>query len=221
MPRTRDTPQSFEDREFFPAFRDCPAEHEWDDRYFIDSVPGIGVNRKHWCLLGEIIQADTRIRPRIVAKDYRGEDFVVALYPDDEDDTPRLLRQFKVGNTIAIFYALTHGFLDGTIGVRVESTDECLIIPLNFKDVLKMNSELIKYTPANGTLRKCHGCEAADGQLNKCGQCTLFFYCNRECQTKAWTEKNHKKHCKALKDKNVRFMHFLDYATHDGNISLS
>lgn len=128
---TQTKPQSFEDRNFFPSFRDCPGEHVWDERYFRDLDPndpeGPGVNRKHWCLLGEIIQADTFLRPRIVAKDYKGDQFVVAFYPDRENDMPRLLKHFKVGNTIAIFYPLVHFFLDGSIGVRVEESDEVIV----------------------------------------------------------------------------------------------
>lgn len=131
MFNTRPEPQSFEDRNFFPAFRDCPGEHVWDDRYLRDSDPddpdSAGVNRKHWCLLGEIIQADTFIRPRIVAKDHTGVSYVVAFYPDNPDDMPRLLKDFKVGNTIAIFYPLVHNFLDGSLGVRVEESDEVLV----------------------------------------------------------------------------------------------
>lgn len=121
----QEIPQSFKDHKFFPSFRDCPGEHP-ADRYPVDPT-STGTNRKHWCLLGEIIQADTFIRPRIVAKDHRGDRFVVAFYPDDPNDMPRILENFKVGNTIAIFYALVHGFLDGSTGVRVEDSDKVLV----------------------------------------------------------------------------------------------
>ena len=127
----RAEPQSFEDRNFFPSFHECPDEHEWDDRYYQDADPGnsdsAGHYRKHWCLLGEIIHTENFIRPRIVAKDNKGEEFVVAFYPDNPDDMPRILKNFKVGNTIAIMYALTHMFLDMTTGVRVEDTDDVLV----------------------------------------------------------------------------------------------
>ncbi|KAI1394659.1 hypothetical protein F4819DRAFT_480901 [Hypoxylon fuscum] len=219
----QEIPQSFKDPNFFPSFRNCPGEHAWDDRYLVDSDPNdpnsYGSNRKHWCLLGEIVQADTIIRPRIVAKDHNGDRFVVAFYPDDPDDMPRLLNNFKIGNTIAIFYALVHNFLDGSVGVRVEDSDEVLIIPLDFKDVIKMNEEVIAYTPIAGTQRKCHSCDQAKQDLSQCARCTLFHYCNKECQAKAWNEKGHKKICKALKDKNVRYMHFLNYATYGGALT--
>ncbi|KAI1415443.1 hypothetical protein F5Y13DRAFT_156025 [Hypoxylon sp. FL1857] len=214
-------PQSFQNREFFPLFRDCPLEHIWDDRYLVDTDDEAGTNRKHWCLLGEIIQADTIIRPRIVARDFQDNQFVVAFYPDDPDDMPRLLKDFKAGNTIAIFYPLIHAFIDGTTGVRVEDSDEVLIIPLKLKDVIKMNEEVIKYTPVGGTLRRCHGCDDAKDSLNKCGGCTLFYYCDKDCQSKAWNEKSHKKFCKALKKKSIRDMHFLKYETYEGSVSFT
>ncbi|KAI2780521.1 hypothetical protein F4815DRAFT_117503 [Daldinia loculata] len=216
---TQAEPQSFQDRAFFPSFRDCPLEHAWDDRYLVECGETAGVNRKHWCLLGDIIQADTMIRPRIVAKDHKGDRFVVAFYPDDPDDMPRLLKDFKVGNTIAIFYPLVHRFLDGSVGVRIEDSDEVLIIPLGFKDVIKMNEQVLKYTVAEGTQRKCHGCDDVKVNVNACARCTLFCYCNRDCQAKAWSEKEHKKFCKTLSRKDIKLMHFLKYETYDGSIS--
>ncbi|RYP24228.1 hypothetical protein DL765_000723 [Monosporascus sp. GIB2] len=201
-------PQSFKNRDFFPSFRDCPAD-EWDERFFQEDEPGI--HCKQWCLLGEIIEADTFLRPRIVAKDYKGDEFVVAFYPDDEGDMPRILKDFKVGNTIAVFYAVIHGFLDQTWGVRVENTNSVLIMPLKMDEVMAMNKEVIEYTPAEGAPRRCHTCGEAKEGLDRCGGCTLFSYCNKECQAKAWNEKGHKRFCKALKNKNVRDMHFLDY----------
>lgn len=119
---TRSVPQSFEDREHFPAFKDLPGEHAWDDRYLAGAT-----NRKHWCLLGEIIQAETIGRPRIVAKDFTGNQFTVVFHPDDEDDMPRLLGKFHRGNTIAIMEPLVHVFPDRTLGVRVEDSDEVLV----------------------------------------------------------------------------------------------
>ncbi|KAI1377025.1 hypothetical protein F4677DRAFT_459405 [Hypoxylon crocopeplum] len=219
---TQSKPQSFEDHEFFPSFRDCPEEHAWDDRYLVEADPGhpdsAGTNWKHWCLLRDIIQADTIVRPRIVAKDHKGDRFVVGFYPDDPNDMPRILKNFTVGNTIVIFYPLVHHFLDRTIGVRVDNTTKASIVPLAFQDVIQMNKEVIKYTPAEGSPQKCHGCDEPKENFNKCARCTLFHYCNRDCQTKAWNEKHHKTFCKALKDNSVRYMHFLNYGTYDGSV---
>ncbi|KAI0160836.1 hypothetical protein GGR52DRAFT_586189 [Hypoxylon sp. FL1284] len=187
----QEKPQSFEDHQFFPSFPDCPVEYAWDDRYFVDSNSNdpnsTGKNRMH-C-------------------------FVVAFYPDDSSDMPRLLRNFKAGNTIAIFYAVVHDFVDGTSGVRVEDTDGVMILPLAFQDVIKMNEQVIAYTPADGAQRRCHGCGEAKQDLGKCARCTLFYY------SEGWFEEDHNKFCKVLRDENVQRMHFLDYGNYDGNIS--
>ncbi|KAI2611901.1 hypothetical protein GGR54DRAFT_643143 [Hypoxylon sp. NC1633] len=202
-------PQSFKDREFFPSFRGC----SWED------VQDTETNRKHWCLLGDIIQADTFIRPRIVARDNQGNQFVVAFYPDNPNDMPRLLKNFKVGNTIAIFYAVAHQFLDGTTGVRVEDSDK--IIPLNLGDTMKMNQDVIDYTPAEGHPPKCHACDETKASLDICSRCTLFRYCDKDCQTKAWKEKGHQKFCKVLKDKNIKYMNFLNYGHYNGSVTFT
>ena len=127
----RAEPQSFEDRNFFPSFHERPHEFDWDDRYYEDMDPddpsSALVYRKHWCLLGEIVEAEVFLRARIVAKDHQGRLFVVAFYPENPADMDRVMKNFCVGNTIVIMYALKHWFLDGTIGVRVEETDDVLV----------------------------------------------------------------------------------------------
>ncbi|XDG05033.1 hypothetical protein ABKA04_004648 [Annulohypoxylon sp. FPYF3050] len=217
--------QSFQDRDYFPSFRNCPGEHAWDDRYLVEADPGNPesalTNKKHWCLLGEIIDANTLIRPRIVAKDYEGHEFVVAFYPDDPNDMPRLLKNFTVGNTIAIFYPLVHGFLDGTWGIRVEDSDEVIIIPLKLSEVFAMNKESIKYAASEGNPQKCHSCDKTKDNLLKCAACESAYYCNKDCQSEGWKDKSHKRFCKALKDKNVKWMQFLNYKEFDGCVSFS
>ncbi|KAI1133982.1 hypothetical protein F5Y05DRAFT_248908 [Hypoxylon sp. FL0543] len=214
-------PESFQNLEYFPAFHDCPYEGTLDSRYIERTSSTTGRNSKHWCLLGEIIQADTIIRPRLVVKDAQDIEFVVAFYPDDPNDMPRILKDFKVGNTIAVFYPFKHYFLDGTTGLRIEKSDEVLIIPLNLEDVMKMNEEVIRYIPVGNVQRKCHGCDKVKDDLNMCGGCRLFCYCDKDCQSKAWNEKGHKKLCKALKRKNVRDLLFLDYETYERPVSFT
>ncbi|KAI0886490.1 uncharacterized protein GGS22DRAFT_114170 [Annulohypoxylon maeteangense] len=216
-------PQSFKDRDYFPSFRNCPGEYSWDDRYLAlldplnpDSALG---NKKHWCLLAEIIEDDTLIHPRIVAKDHDGTNFVVAFYPDNPDDMPRLMKDFKVGNTIAIFYPLVHVFPDRTLGIRVEESDEVIIIPLKLSEVFEMNKEAIKYTPADGAPLRCHSCDETRDKLLRCVRCESAYYCNKECQATGWNENKHKRFCKALKEKNVKRMQFLDYGHFNGCIS--
>jgi uncharacterized C2H2 Zn-finger protein len=39
----------------------------------------------------------------------------------------------------------------------------------------------------------CDGCDAAGGNLLRCGRCKKVSYCSKECQRAAW--KSHKKKC--------------------------
>lgn len=38
----------------------------------------------------------------------------------------------------------------------------------------------------------------------------------QECQVQGWTEKGHKKHCKVLRDRNVRMLLMMDYSVNEG-----
>lgn len=57
------------------------------------------------------------------------------------------------------------------------------IMPLKMSEVVAMNKEVVKYTPADDDApRKCHGCNEVKEKLGKCGGCGLFFYCNTVSQ---------------------------------------
>ncbi|KAI1382918.1 uncharacterized protein F4822DRAFT_434848 [Hypoxylon trugodes] len=125
---------------------------------------------------------------------------------------PRILKNFKVGYTIALFYPTFHYFLGGTVGVRVEDSHSVM-------EVLEMNKEVIKYTPTEGAKQKCYSCDETKDNLNMCAGCKTFHYCNKDCQTKAWKGKGHKKVCRVLKDDNVKKIRFLNYGVFDGGVT--
>lgn len=200
----KNTIQSWTDREVFVSFADTPFENDLSSLLEREDT--------QWCLLGEIIDAATLFRPRLVCRDVRGRDFVVAFYPDGGAAEPgmrRILKNFKVGNTVAIFYAVGHLFLDQTLGVRVEETDKVLVMPIPLKDALSMNKQTSEFVKRDAMPLKCHGCDEVRDNLDKCGRCALFHYCNRECQMKGWD--SHKQYCKVLKDENVKKLLLLDY----------
>lgn len=78
-------------------------------------------------MIGEITQADTLVRPRLVVRDRTGASFVVALYLDRAINASRILSRFKKGYTVAIMTALGHYFQDGTAGCRIEEEDEITV----------------------------------------------------------------------------------------------
>lgn len=131
---TQSKPQPFEDRNFFPGLRDCPDVYGLHGRSFRDVDPDDldrpGVHRKHWCILGEIVQLDSFIDPGIVFKDYKGDKFTISLYVNnesDESEKTRLLKHFKVGNTMAIFYPQKEFFVRKPIGMRAKDSDKVLV----------------------------------------------------------------------------------------------
>ena len=109
------------DERFFPPFSSCPADYEMDLGYYISSDSLYYEPRHHWCLLAEIVEASQFFRVRLVARDKQGGEIVVAFYIDREEAQP-YLRQYRVGDTIAILYAHRHNFLDGSSGIRQEVT---------------------------------------------------------------------------------------------------
>ncbi|GAP88519.1 putative set domain protein [Rosellinia necatrix] len=211
MAGQKTTIQPWADRHHFIAFADATPDYEIR---LGDSPPP---SATHECLLGQITQANTIVRPRLVCRDVDGREFVVALYAGGDDDAgmARLLKGFRVGHTVAIYYPVGHQFLDASRGVRVEDTDKILIMPLSLDNALAMNEQAVEFVNRDATPRKCHGCGEAKQELDKCARCALFHYCNRECQTKGWD--SHKKYCKALKDENIKKMLLFDHDNLNGS----
>lgn len=114
--------------DYFPPFRDIPGDHEYNDRYYVETGTDGAAYKKKWCLIGEITQADAFPRPRLVVRDRTGASFVVALYLDrDPNDSIRILSKFKKGYTVAVMMALGHYFLDGSAGCRIEDQEDITV----------------------------------------------------------------------------------------------
>lgn len=79
---------------------------------------------RHWCLLAEITDIENFFRLRLLVKDHRGGAFPITFYL--RDGAPDV-RQYRVGQTVAILYAHRHGFLDMTIGIRQEESSTCKV----------------------------------------------------------------------------------------------
>ncbi len=59
------------------------------------------------------------------------------------------------------------------------------IFPLEISEVIGMNKEVVKHTATDGASQKCHGCEEVKEGLDKCGGCTLFYYCSKVSRIRA------------------------------------
>ncbi|EKM58605.1 uncharacterized protein PHACADRAFT_182902 [Phanerochaete carnosa HHB-10118-sp] len=119
LPQKLGEGSDLQDRISFPTFADCPQLRDYnDDRYFTSS----GSYLRHWCFLGEITGIATFSRLVLDVKDTASrEDTRVACYDNDGGMSfMRRARPPKVGDTVAVLYAQTKAFLDGSIGIRVE-----------------------------------------------------------------------------------------------------
>ena len=49
-------------------------------------------------------------------------------------------------------------------------------------------------TETTNTSKQCSKCGKTDGELKRCAQCKLTYYCGQDCQKQHWPE--HKQICK-------------------------
>ena len=114
---------SFRDSGAFPTFADIPDENDLDLKFY-ETVDGFNYTpRKHWCFLAEIVGIENFIRFNLVVRDRSGARVPVLFYTDNRGS--EFAPQLQRGHTIAILYALQHGFLDMSVGIRLE---ECSVV---------------------------------------------------------------------------------------------
>lgn len=106
----------------FPVFNDLPGEHDVDFTYF-NELGGILRPSHHWVFLGEIVENQSIVRPRYIIKDRSGEEVPIAFHHERFDVFEYNVNPatFALGQTIAVFYAENHPFIDMTYGIRVNS----------------------------------------------------------------------------------------------------
>ncbi|THH19948.1 hypothetical protein EW146_g1318 [Bondarzewia mesenterica] len=136
------------------------------------------------------------LRLRLVVKDRDGREVSVNFHTDDRGAS--FAQHSQKGSTLAILYGQQHGFMDGSIGIRVEMSEFVKVLPFSMEELLEASDYLSK----DGRKEKCGNCEAkgsqTEGGLKMCSRCKEASYCGRECQKKAWA-KEHKRVCKAVK----------------------
>lgn len=193
-------PQSLLRNNFnFPAFSGLPdePENEIDLRYYHDGPFGFKPSQ-HWCFLGEIVDSIGLVRVLLRVKDKDGEVITIGLYTDDRGQA--LAPHIKIGHTVAVLYGEQHGFLDMSVGIRVEDASNIKIIPCSLEKLLNASDDV--GTLRKGKPRRCGSCgkdENASGNthLRLCSRCRHTSYCGEDCQKKAWVD-GHKVDCKAL-----------------------
>ncbi|EIM84880.1 uncharacterized protein STEHIDRAFT_112413 [Stereum hirsutum FP-91666 SS1] len=198
-------------RRHCPDFRSLPHENDLDEEYYaMDESSGTFRPSFHWAFLGEITH-DTSLfigdRPRYLVKDKVGNRHPIHFHLDSLDDMffdMNERKDYKVGRTICVYYANQHNFVDGTIGLRIESTESVKIIRCSLEALIEVNvSELDQAV-------NCEACgKEGGGTLSKCSRCGVK-YCDKGCQAKDWRS-GHKTRCTAVCQ--VREWERKDWAT--------
>lgn len=182
----------------FPAFSDLPNENDVDPTYY-DEGPYRFSPRRHWCFLGEIVDSYGLCRILLRVKDKDGEVVTIGLYTDDRGQA--LAPHIKEGHTVAVLYGEQHGFMDMTVGIRVEEASVIRIIPCSLVQLLKASDDVAARN-LSGQSRCCGSCgkeenTSGNKHLRLCSRCKQASYCGEVCQKKAWAD-SHKADCKAL-----------------------
>ncbi|RDA95113.1 hypothetical protein CP533_2140 [Ophiocordyceps camponoti-saundersi (nom. inval.)] len=200
------------DNKAFPDLFALPYQHVVDFSYWAPVDNFMFNPKRHWCFLGEVISETFSQRLEVYVKDRSG-----ALAPIAFDTSELGLGfvrrgEMKIGHTIAILYPEKFIFDDSTVGIRQVCLETIKMFPVSIDAMLQLNDRLQEFCIVkDDALHTCHNCQRKAIQMLRCGKCTLFYYCNKECQVAAWTDKGHKEDCKLLRDPELRDLLLLDY----------
>ncbi|KAK2485985.1 hypothetical protein H9L39_03965 [Fusarium oxysporum f. sp. albedinis] len=125
----------------------------------------------------------------------------------------------QVGNTVAIFYAVKHLFMDMTIGIRHEDLQYLKIFPISVDNMMQLSDRVQTHATLTDGMRTCHACSKKSAKLMKCAKCGFFWYCGQNCQLRGWNEKGHKAACKMLRDGNFKGLFSIKWGEFHNHIS--
>ncbi|KAI5857464.1 hypothetical protein GGS23DRAFT_616638 [Durotheca rogersii] len=207
---------SFREEKYFPSFSDLPVESNLDANFYTSVDGSFWFPAKHWCFLAEIVDSVRLVRLRVYVRDRAGRTIQIAFHTEDRGETvpPPLVQR---GNTVAIFYAQQHAFMDSSLGIRQEELSNIKIFPYKHEDILQLSDRVQAYSGTQDGMRVCHGCDAKRETALRCVSCGYFWYCNQDCQATSWQEKGHKRDCEMLRDPDLRMMFQIQWDGHDGH----
>ena len=117
----------FRSNHTFPPFSRLPDDNSIHEGFYTSQDEFHYFPRRHWCFFGEVVSVQFFARLRIVVRDKSGTMVPIAFYDDGRGT--EFLGKVRPGFTVAILYAIQHGFLDLTTGIRLE---DCSSIEVNF-----------------------------------------------------------------------------------------
>ena len=150
---------------------------------------------RHWVLIGEIVEVNFFIRPRVTIKTQYGEIVLVNFHLDTPTPSFFTWEDLKPKRTLAIFYAVNRTFVDMNQGVRQESHRTAMVFPCPLDCLADEFQGFLSMKKGANACFYCGKLGSEDHKLFKCIRCKHVFYCGRNCQRPHWT-KSHKSLCK-------------------------
>ncbi|KAK4031983.1 hypothetical protein C8A01DRAFT_51120 [Parachaetomium inaequale] len=170
-------------RKEFADLRDCAT---FPDFYnCLTRSGGRWQQQCHWCFMAEIVSVDTFLCLRFEVRDVSGKTAPMAFHTEGRG-TEISPRDIRTGYTLGILYAERHAFAFGEPGIRQEDAATLKVFPLPMQKLLSLNDSIHQYATAADGARACHGCGRTGVALKQCAKCSMFWYCDKACQTGSW-----------------------------------
>jgi len=108
----------FRSERIFPPFLSLPDDDSIDLDFYTSQDGFRYIPGRHWCFLAEVIGVESFVRLRLNVRDKSGTMVPIAFHTDGRGT--EFEDKVQPGHTVTILYALQHGFLDLSTGIRLE-----------------------------------------------------------------------------------------------------
>ncbi|KAM0193307.1 hypothetical protein ACHAPC_001557 [Botrytis cinerea] len=207
-------PANFLSHSIFPTFLALPHRKQTSPEFYESIERSSHQPRRHWCFLGHILDFETS-PPTILVKNINDTIVELSLKANARDIVSRL----RKAHTVAILYAQR----DGTTTepeIRLQNVSLLQVFPISLIHLIALRDLTQEFSTKRETdnARTCHGCGKKSSSLARCGRCSFFWYCNKECQVNGWKNKGHKNDCKILHNPDLRMMFIMEWDEFNGAV---
>ena len=150
---------SFHDSTAFPVADRLPDYHDpWGEYH--SEKDGMLTPVRHWCFLGQILDVNTFMRPRVTVApwpnpgggeiNFKNPSHTITVHFHHERSTiPTTFawKDLKPGRTIAILYAKRKRMMDGSTGIRQEHLDSVFVFRASLSMLVRFG-EMLMSTPS-------------------------------------------------------------------------
>lgn len=237
-PEEMEQPADLRNRDMFLGFSALPNSEKDSD--FFEVVNGTYQPLRYWCFLGEITDSVVLHHLELELMDVDDKKIPLHFYTAGRG-SEFTAAQIQKGYTVAVLYGKRRVFMHGNPGIRHQDPKllkvriahpygetslgalmkfgVTKIFPIPLKELLELSDRVQQFSLKTDGIRTCHGCSKKAASLNRCGRCSLFWYCgsvslqsipsailrkllrfnSKGCQKTGWNERGHKADCKLLK----------------------